>query len=291
MNMRGDVVDQRSDGCGLLAVENGRFAESFVAFCGDWLSGAGKVPVIMSGMIGSKLGWKETPYLSAPVPLARLADKLFSVGDVGAAAIWIVPGIARDDAAQPEVMRGEECQIFGALLATGADGGIFLLPGTHTKWAIVEQGRLVDFRTYMTGELFGLLGKSGTLSQLLEGEAVDLAAFRKGVERTASPDAGNLLHSLFSVRSLGLFERLPRSALASYMSGLLIGTELRDAAAWLRRRGENPRVTGIGSPTLLKAYRDAAALSDLELSGLDSANLLPQALFSIATSAGLLRAT
>lgn len=285
----GRVLARRSDGCGLLGVENRRFADSFLTFCGDWLAGPRRVPVIMGGMVGSKMGWKEAPYLQAPVALARLGEGLCSVGEVGNAAVWIVPGVARDDAAQPEVMRGEECEILGALQSSGADNGLFLLPGTHTKWAVVESGRLVDFRTYLTGELFGLLRKSGTLSQLMEGEALDAAAFRNGVVRAKSPESGHLLHSLFSVRTLGLFERLPRASLPGYMSGLLIGSELHDAAAWLKGRGAGPRVTGIGAPALLKAYRDAATLCDLELVELDSAELLPRALFSIAESAGLLR--
>jgi 2-dehydro-3-deoxygalactonokinase len=243
----------------------------------------------MGGMVGSKLGWKEAPYLQAPVALARLGDGLCSVGEIGNAVIWIVPGVARDDTAQPEVMRGEECEILGALQSTGADSGLFLLPGTHTKWAIVEQGRLVDFRTYMTGELFGLLRKSGTLSQLMEGESLDEAAFRRGVGHATSPDSGHLLHSLFSVRTLGLLDRLPRAGLPGYMSGLLIGTEIRDAAAWLKARGGGLTVTGIGAPALLRAYREAATLCDLQLTELDSAELLPRALFSIAAAAGLLR--
>ena len=285
----GEVLARRSDGNGLLGVEDRRFADSFLTFCGEWLDGSRRVPVIMGGMVGSKLGWKEAPYLQAPIALSRLGEGLCSVGEVGNAAIWIVPGVARDDATQPEVMRGEDCEILGALQSTGADSGIFLLPGTHTKWAVVEGGRLVDFRTYMTGELFGLLRKSGTLSQLMEGDSLDMAAFHKGVARAASPESGHLLHSLFSVRSLGLFERLPRTSLAGYMSGILIGSELRDAALWLKGRGAGLAVTGIGASSLLQAYRDAASLWDLQFTELESAELLPQALFSIAKSAGLLR--
>lgn len=292
----GEIIDRRKDDGGLLAVQNGGFAESFLAFCGDWLqrgeSGRG-VPVIMGGMVGSKLGWKEAPYLRAPVALSRLAENLCSLGDVAGASVWIVPGVARDDAVQPEVMRGEECEILGALQATGVGDGVFLLPGTHTKWAIVEAGRLSDFRTYMTGEIFGLLRKSGTLSQVMTGDAVDPAAFLQGVARAGRPETANLLHSLFSVRTLGLFDRLPPTALPGYMSGLLIGAELRDAAAWLTATGKAQtgalRVIGIGAPALLKAYGNAAAACQVELTALDSGDLLPRALFSIAQAAGLLR--
>jgi 2-dehydro-3-deoxygalactonokinase len=133
------------------------------------------------------------------------------------------------------------------------------------------------------------LRKSGTLSQLMAGETLDATAFHKGVAHAMSPGSGHLLHSLFSVRTLGLFERLPPASLPGYMSGLLIGAELSDAAAWLKGRGAGSKVTGIGAPALLKAYRDAAAICGLELVELDSAELLPRALFSIAETAGLLR--
>lgn len=288
LDRNGVILDRRKDACGLLAVAEGRFAESFLAFAADWLAGDRRVPVIMSGMVGSRRGWKEAPYLPTPVTLARLSDGLCAVGPVGPATVWIVPGICRDDAAQPEVMRGEECEILGALLAGGSEDGVFLLPGTHTKWAIVSAGRLVDFRTYMTGEVFGLLRKSGTLGQLMEGEAIDAEAFRRGLARAMAAESGHLLHSLFSVRTLGLFERLPPAALPGYLSGLLIGSEMRDAAAWLQRRGVAARVTGIGAPALLAAYRTAAAGVDLEVTGLDSGELLPGALFAIARAGGLL---
>src|SRR5262249_46226686 len=154
-------------------------------------------------------------------------------GEIPGAAVWIVPGVCLDDAAQPEVMRGEEAQILGALRALGRADAVFLLPGTHAKWAIVEGGRLVTFRTYMTGELYGLLRKSGTISQPMQGEAPDAAAFRRGVERAGTADAASLLHALFGVRTLGLLGRLPPTGLASYLSGLLIGGELADGRRWL----------------------------------------------------------
>jgi 2-dehydro-3-deoxygalactonokinase len=294
----GAIVDQRSGGRGLLAVEAGRFAEALSDVCADWLTGAQSVPaagrpaVVMSGMVGSKLGWKEVPYLAAPVGLDELARHLSRIEDFTDAAVWIVPGISRDDPAHPEVMRGEEAQILGALQVLATDDGIFLLPGTHAKWAIVEGRRLVDFRTYMTGELYGLLRRSGTLSQLMPAPAVDeprdADAFRRGVERVRSADAGNLLHDVFGVRTLGLFDRLPRAGLASYMSGLMIGSEIEDGRRWLRGKGKPEAAVAIGSPDVVAAYRTAASLLGFELRALDSAVVLPPALLSIAAAAGLL---
>jgi 2-dehydro-3-deoxygalactonokinase len=287
MGADGVIVEQRSSPRGLMAVEGGRFCEALGEVCGDWLAASPGLPVVMSGMVGSKLGWKEAPYLAAPVGLDSLARHLCPVEASMPATVWIVPGVKMDEPRQPEVMRGEETQILGALEAMGIDDGIFLLPGTHSKWAIVEDRSLVAFRTYMTGELYGLLRRSGTLSQLMEGDEPHDAAFREGVARAKSSEAPSLLHSLFSVRTLGLFERVPRSGLASYMSGLLIGAEMQDAMMWLRARGKPSLAVGIGSPGMLESYRVAALLCGLALSTLDSAPVVTRALLSIAASAGL----
>lgn len=289
----GAVVGERHDDQGLLSIADRQFAASLQVFCGDWLSGQNRSPVVMSGMIGSKLGWQEVPYQRTPVVLRDLANHLTRIDDHLAGAFWagrawIAPGVALDNTTQPDVMRGEECQILGALLRSGADDGIFILPGTHAKWVCVEERAITAFRTYMTGEIFGLLRKSGTLSQLMMGDDSDDAAFLQGVSYARRPDAANLLHSLFSVRTLGLFERLPRSSLASYMSGLLIGTEMCDALGWLETHGYPKRIAAIGSPSLLHAYRQAAGQLQLDLQCQDSAGLLPIALLSLAKFAGLL---
>lgn len=285
----GAVLEERHDDQGLLAHADRRFAQSFAAFCGDWLQRGRQIPVIMAGMVGSKMGWQEVPYQPAPVHLRDLARHLARVEDAEFDNAWIVPGIMLDDEHQPEVMRGEECQILAALLRSGRQEGTFLLPGTHSKWALVEGGKLVTLRTYMTGEIFGLLRKSsGTLSQLMEGDAVDDDAFLRGVDHASGPDAANLLHSLFSVRTLGLLDRVPRTGLASYMSGLLIGAEIHDALRWLLSRGLAGKVSAIGSPGLLRSYRRAAKHLNLDLTLQDSADLLPVALLSLAKAAALL---
>jgi 2-dehydro-3-deoxygalactonokinase len=284
----GRVIDRRGQGGGLLAVKDGRFAETFAAFCGDWLNPHRPVPAILSGMVGSKLGWKEAPYLAAPVTLGDLARQLCFVSDIPGAGIWIVPGVRLEDEAQPEVMRGEEAQILGALRTLHRDGGVFLLPGTHAKWAIADAGRLTAFRTYMTGELYGLLRGAGTIGQLMEGEAPDPAAFRRGVMRSRAPDAANLLHSLFSVRTLGLLGGLARRSLASYLSGLLIGAEMEDGARWLRERGVKSSLILIGSPEMMKTYGEAAIICGLAVETVESGAVLPSALLFLARAAGLL---
>lgn len=283
----GTVHAERHDDQGLLALTDRRFAESFRRFCDDWLVPDNATPVIMAGMVGSRLGWQEIPYQLAPVELRNLSRHLARIDDSLASNVWIAPGVALDDGVQLDVMRGEECQILGALLESAKDDGVFILPGTHAKWVQVKAGRIVGFRTYMTGEIYGLLRQSGTLSQLMGGDIIDDEAFHKGVMQAQQPDAGNLLHNLFSVRTLGLFDRLPRSGLASYMSGLLIGAEIRDATGWLGPLGGSDNMTAIGSPALLRAYQRAAASLGIGLTCKNSASLLPTALLFLAKAAGL----
>jgi 2-dehydro-3-deoxygalactonokinase len=275
---------------GLLAVQGGRFGEALAEVCGDWLAGSKSAPVVMCGMVGSKLGWKEVPYLPTPVPLGDLGRHLCIIEAPFPGTVAIVPGVMMDDQTQPEVMRGEESQILGAMQALGIRNGVFLLPGTHSKWALIDHGNLVSFRTYMTGEVFGLIRRSGTLSQLMEGDAHDDAAFQRGVRFARSTDAGNLLHALFSVRTLGLLGRISREGLASYLSGLLIGAELSDGMAWLQARGISGLAAAIGTPAMLVAYQLAASVYELRMVALDSAAILPQALLSIATTAGMVTA-
>jgi 2-dehydro-3-deoxygalactonokinase len=238
----------------------------------------------MAGMVGSRMGWVEVPYLAAPAPLADLAKNLMKAGRIADSDCWIVPGVSFDGPAQPEVMRGEECQMLGALLQQRRSDGVFLTPGTHSKWVRVADGKLLEFRTYITGEMFNLLRQSGTLAQLMTGEGDDTAAFAQGVKAIAGES--ELLNRLFSARSLALFNRLPGDKIASYVSGMLVGTEMRDAlAAWpdLGRSG----VTCIGSAGMIARYGACASILGLELHGIDNKDVLPPALFWIAQQAGL----
>jgi 2-dehydro-3-deoxygalactonokinase len=282
----GRAMAERADSAGLLAVQDRRFADSLASFLGDWLEAGSSIPVVIAGMAGSRLGWVEVPYVAVPAPLSDLAQNLMKAGRVGGSDCWIVPGMSLDSATQPEVMRGEECQILGALLTRHQSDGLFLLPGTHSKWARVSGQRLIEFRTYITGEMFNLLRQSGTLAQLMTGDTEDESAFARGVLATGHDT--ELLNRLFSARSLALFGRLEGSALASYLSGMLVSTEMRDAlAAWpgLGRTG----VVCIGSAAMLVRYGACASLLGLELQGIDNKDVLPASLFWIGQQAGLIK--
>src|SRR5262249_16711688 len=225
-----------------------------------WL-GAQHLPVLMCGMVGSKLGWVEAPYIEAPADLAGLARHLHPVPFDGNARIAIVPGVSCLERGVPDVMRGEECQVLAVLAERSLRQATLLLPGTHSKWVRIEDGKLSAFRTYMTGELYNALTSSGTLAQLMEKGDVDERAFEQGLRQAQGEGPGALTHLLFGVRTLGLFDRLPRAGLASYLSGLLIGAELMDALDWSGAK----QAVAVGSPRLLENYRRAADLVGLRL--------------------------
>lgn len=279
----GQVLAEKGDGEGLLAVKAGGFARSFADFAAPWLVAGRSVPVLMCGMVGSKLGWAEVPYIAAPADLASLSRNLHRVAFDGGARIAIVPGVSCVHDGVPDVMRGEECQVLAVLAERKLRDACLLLPGTHSKWVQVKDGRLASFRTYMTGELYNALTSAGTLAQLMEQSEPDRDAFLHGLARARQADAGALSHTLFGVRTQGLFASLPRTSLSSYLSGLLIGTEMRDAAAWTG----TDAVIAVGSPKLLDNYRIAAEVFGLAFEAHDNAALLPPALFMIARDAGL----
>jgi 2-dehydro-3-deoxygalactonokinase len=265
-----------------MSVAAGDFAGAFESAIGDWLA---EMPsVLAAGMIGSRQGWREVPYLACPIELEALASGMAEVR-TGRAVVHLVPGLSfegRDGV--PDVMRGEETQILGAL-DDQAGSGLFVLPGTHGKWVVVEAGRVTRFRTMMTGEVFQALRGHTILGRLMVGDADDEAAFERGVA-CAGPGGGGLLGQLFSVRTLGLFERLPASGLSSYLSGLLLGSEIEEATAWLGGAGSSA-VTLIGSPALTTRYRRALEAKRIAaVSG--PADAAAMGLHRIARAAGLL---
>ena len=207
-------------------------------------------------MAGSRQGWVEAPYCPCPADFEDLGRRLAWVAP---GRIAIVPGLSVVEEGVPDVMRGEEVQIFGALQLAGLANALCVLPGTHSKWARVQDGRVTGFRSYMTGEFYALLSKHSILARTLDTEApFDAAAFEAGVRRAqAGP---SLLHTAFGTRTLALFEALPQAALASYLSGLLIGEELRAQAL---SAGSAQEVLLIGSDTLTARYARALALLGL----------------------------
>jgi 2-dehydro-3-deoxygalactonokinase len=241
---RGAIVDRRDAKTGILHVEHGAFAATLRTLIGAWLA-EGETRVLLSGMIGSRNGWIETTYVPCPVSAAELARALVPVPFEGA-AVQLVPGVsAVDVAGVPEFIRGEESQIFG----TDIEAGVLCLPGSHSKWVRVAGGRIVDFTTHLTGEAFGALRAHTILARSMSDGPIVPAAFDAGVARSGDP--GGLLHHLFGVRALALVGRLAEGTTSSYLSGLLIGHEIRAALV------PNTEVHVIGAAELSELYARA----------------------------------
>ena len=237
----GQVLEEKSAPLGILNVPNGDFAGVFAAQFSDWMKPG--IRCLISGMAGSRQGWVEAPYVACPAGADELAQHLHWIERD---RIAIVPGLSDTQGDVPDVMRGEEVQIFGAMRLAGIADGLFVLPGTHSKWAVVRGGKVAGFRTFMTGEVYGLFAQHSILARTLDANApLDEAAFRRGVARAG--DGEGLLHNAFGVRALALFDRLSPSESASYLSGLLIGEEIG-------RQALPSEVIVIGASALAERY-------------------------------------
>jgi 2-dehydro-3-deoxygalactonokinase len=247
----GAVLEERGSQRGILTVPAGGFAQVLHEACGDWLQDPAAL-CLVSGMAGSRQGWREAPYCACPAGFGELAQALAWVAP---GRIAIVPGLSCEDAGVPDVMRGEEVQVFGALALLQRADGCFVLPGTHSKWCEVRGGAVQRFRTCMTGEFYALLRHHSILARMLPEEdgALREDAFLRGVQH--AQQAGSLLAAAFSTRTLALFDRMPTEDLPSWLSGLVIGEELRAQAPLPER------VALIGSGALTRRY--ALALAQL----------------------------
>ena len=260
MDASGTILERREGGPGIMKVEHGAFESALQAFCGDWIAAHPQATLIASGMIGSKQGWREAPYCPCPASAADLAAHTISVPLARGRHLTIVPGVSYVDAASgvPDVMRGEETQVFGALPATGRH--VAVLPGTHSKWVWVEDGAIVSFASFMTGEVYAALTAHTILGRLMKLDAAhDEAAFARGVAYGLdAPQA--LLNRMFSARTLGLFGQLGEEALPSYLSGLLIGSEIGGARA-MRPTDACPLL--LGSAELTARYASALRVAGI----------------------------
>jgi 2-dehydro-3-deoxygalactonokinase len=225
INSEGVVLEKRAFPQGILQVAHGQFPNVLAQRFGDWTTP--DTLCLISGMAGSKQGWREAPYCPCPSGFPDIAQHLQWIE---ADRIGIVPGLSTWNDDTPDVMRGEEIQIFGALSAQQIRSARFVLPGTHSKWAHVEDGKILGFKTYMTGEFYALLSQHSILAKTCLPDApLKKEVFLDGVMQSQKP--GGLLHHAFSARSLSLFEKLNPAQASSYISGLLIGEEIKSAKA------------------------------------------------------------
>jgi 2-dehydro-3-deoxygalactonokinase len=219
----GTVTEQRSDSEGILAVKHGGFEQVLERHLAGWDVA---LPIVAAGMITSRQGWVELPYVDCPAGPAELAKAVHVKSLASGRTVHFLTGLhLASQSLGHDVMRSEETQVFGSL-DTGATH--FVTPGTHSKWIDVEDNRITNFATYITGETYAIMHKHSILGRLMVDDKDDKASFLRGVEMAFSDPAG-LLHSLFSVRSLGLYNAIAPEHLSSYLSGLVIGAEVAHA--------------------------------------------------------------
>lgn len=270
------------------------FEQAFAAIAGDWVRRWPSLKIVASGMVGSAQGWREAPYVRCPADLRALAQGLIFVSSGLGPDVAIAPGVLLDEPGLlPDVMRGEEIQIAGALSEDQqwATHSCIVLPGTHSKWVQVEDGKLMHFSTYMTGELFSVLRQHSILGRLLPetrepGREPDCEAFELGLAEAQRSRPGDLTWQMFATRTFGLTGRLPYSSLADYLSGLLIGSELMSGLAHAKDAAMAPLLM-IGEPALCQRYAKAFSyLGQPVAAVLD--NTAPAGLWKFAVEARLL---
>lgn len=282
----GGVLDQKASDDGILSVENGDFETVFERLVAPWLNDQDRLPIIASGMITSRNGWVETPYLTPPSDGADFANALRPYVTAAGHRLHFVTGLSVDDAdGAPDVLRGEETEILGHLANDGGARGdrLYIVPGTHSKWVHVSENRLRGFATFITGELFAVLRSHSILGRLIADGPFSQTGFDAGA--TVGLRGGNdLLHSLFATRTLPLFERLTPLEAGDYLSGLLIGAEF--AAGQGTMWGELP-ITVIGKDAVVDRYVRVAELAGVTTNRAEQA-MVARGHWDIANKAGLI---
>lgn len=259
----GSVMESTARPWGIQHLPAGGFAGAFAELTREWRSRAPAVPVVAAGMVGSRQGWREVPYVDCPADTVAISRGLLAF-DSEVGRIHLVPGVIQRGPL-PNVLRGEETQIVGALASDPALAAesLVVLPGTHSKWVRVRGGRMTSFDTFMTGELFAVLREHSLLgkpAREVDPNAITAdakaAAFSRGLATARESGSQGVAGRLFSTRSLFLTGELQPAATLDYLSGLLVGEEIRSAVAADRGR-PMPAIVLIGDAALCGRYRDA----------------------------------
>jgi 2-dehydro-3-deoxygalactonokinase len=281
----GKAIAEADSDQGIGTLSGGHEAE-FESLVASWP----RVPAIMAGMVGSRQGWREAAYVPCPATPAALAASFLRFSTGGARPIAIVPGLVFHAAWRDgDVIRGEETQMIGMIDREPAFAGTVIMPGTHSKWARIDRGTIVDFQTFITGELFALLSEKSFLRHSVAGGESDLAAspdFALAIERTTG-EALPFVASLFSVRTRQLLGSVSREHNLAYLSGLAIGGEIA-AAHELGALGPGTAIRIIGSRSLARAYGRALEIAGFDAEALDGSELVLAGLTHLARTIGFL---
>jgi 2-dehydro-3-deoxygalactonokinase len=277
----GTVCAERRADEGLEAAGRGGFAEILEKHLGA-LGAAPDLPVIMCGMVGSRQGWAEAPYVDCPASFSAIIDGAKRI-EGHARAMSIMPGVANRIKSAPDVMRGEETQIIGMMHARGGESALAVMPGTHSKWVSVANGAIESFRTWITGELYALLSRQSILRHSIgtdprQAKPTD-AAFLDGVRIMLHGTSG-LLSELFSIRAGSLLFGADASMSAARLSGLLIGAEVADARAL---HGNRSKVLLVGGNVLGDLYGMALEMAGFSAETVDADEAVRSGLLAAAS--------
>ena len=255
---QGKSVLDRRDGPGVGASMKSP-EQTFLDLVGDWRE-AQPSGAILCGMVGSRIGWVEAPYAPCPATAGDLRERVLKI-EADGLPVSIIPGLSCvNPLGGPDVMRGEETQILGALeldptLKHGRH--LLVLPGTHSKWTVVEDGAITGFLTAPVGETFALLRQHSTLAAGVAAEVQgSKAGFAMGLARITEEGPALLPHLLFETRARQLLDGLPAADAMGFLSGLLIGADAAAARQWF---GDVGKVTLVGAPALNDFYGQAIA--------------------------------
>ena len=281
----GAILDAVATADGVATIAPGGFPAAFRRLVGAWLEGRPALPVLASGMVGSRNGWREAPYVKCPADPRAIGERFVAV-EADGRRVLIVPGLScEDDNGEPDVMRGEEVEILGIAEAGAC---LVVLPGSHSKWAVIEDGQVTRFKTFVTGEVFAAI-KDHTLIGAFARAAPPQPpgeAFLRGVRRGGSAEGdeqGGLLGALFGARSLPLMGKLAEADAGEYLSGLLIGAEIAEA----RRLFPDDRAHVAGANALKTRYLAAFAALGERVSAA-APDAAARGLFLVARHVGLL---
>ncbi|MCJ8518703.1 2-dehydro-3-deoxygalactonokinase [Pseudorhizobium tarimense] len=273
------VIAERRSGEGMTTAAKVGFSQILESHL-EALEAPVGLPVIICGMAGARQGWVEAGYVDAPAPLPAVLSAATRIPSVER-EIWILPGFAQRRQEAPDVMRGEETQLLGALRYDASGKHVVCMPGTHSKWVAATDGTVTEFSTFMTGELFDLLSKQSVLSHSLAGSPsfdADQPEYAKALKAAfGAPQRVSTL--LFTVRSAALLQNLAPAEAAARLSGTLIGLELAGA---LTSSADRPKTTLVAAGRLLSLYEAAFSILQLPYETIDADEAVREGLAAAA---------
>ncbi|AWB65048.1 hypothetical protein C2869_00705 [Saccharobesus litoralis] len=264
LDNQGQVQDKKELGLGLLQVEDADFANALQGVLANWLNNYQSLPIFMAGMVGSAQGWVNVDYAATPVNNRGLINNAYRFELPWGALATIIPGVSHQAKnGVYDVMRGEEVQLFGLAKLTQSASLTAVMPGTHSKHAVLDNGKMTEFASFMTGELFSVISQHTILGRGLPKQIDNQDAFLRGVTESKTE---KLTSALFAARTHRLFNNIQESDVYDYLSGLLIGYELNNLANNLTN---NP-VYLVGGKGLCARYQtacDALSISAIYMNG------------------------